>query len=71
MTKIHGLFDDEGVELLNQSIQGLAKPRVEPDGTKDTRSAAVRQGQALKEVLRMFLDTATPPPTAGNARTSP
>ena len=56
MTKIHGQFDDEGVELLNQSIQGLPTPRVEPDGTKDKRSAAVRQGQALKEVLRMFLD---------------
>ena len=65
MMKIHGLFDDEGVELLNQSIQGLAKPRVEPDGRKDTRSAAVRQGQALKEVLRMFLDHGDAPTHGG------
>ena len=69
MTKISGHLDDEGVELLNQSIQGLSKPRVEPDGTKDRRSSAVRQGQALKEVLRMFLDHGDAPPTAGNTRT--
>ena len=65
MTKISGQFDDEGVELLNQSIQGLSTPRVEPDGTKDKRSAAVRQGQALKEVLRMFLDHGDAPTHGG------
>jgi hypothetical protein len=65
MTKFGGLLDDEGVELLNQSIQGLSKPRVEPDGTKDRRPAAVRQGQALKEVLRMFLDHGDAPTNGG------
>src|SRR6195952_94924 len=65
MTKFGGQLDDEGVELLNQSIQGLSIPRVEPDGTKDRRPAAVRQGQALKEVLRMFLDHGDAPTNGG------
>ena len=65
MTRFGGHLDDEGVELLNQSIQGLAKPRVEPDGGPDRRSAATRQGQALKEVLRMFLDHGDAPTHGG------
>jgi hypothetical protein len=65
MTKFQGHLDDEGVELLNQSIQGLSKPRIEPDGSKDKRSISVRQGQALKEVLRMFLDHGDAPTHGG------
>ncbi|MET0862857.1 MAG: DUF222 domain-containing protein, partial [Nakamurella sp.] len=65
MTKFGGQLDDEGVELLNQSIQGLSKPRIEPDGSNDKRSASVRQGQALKEVLRLFLDHGDAPTHGG------
>ena len=65
MTTFSGHLDDEGVELLHQSIGGLAKPRIEPDGSKDTRSNPVRQGQALKEVLRMFLDHGDAPTHGG------
>jgi hypothetical protein len=65
LTRFGGYFDDEGVELLNQSIQGLTKPRVEPDGSKDKRPLPVRQGQALKEVLRMFLDHGDAPTNGG------
>ena len=65
MTPFRGHLDDEGVELLHQSIGGLSKPRVEPDGTNDRRSNPVRQGQALKEVLRMFLDHGDAPTHGG------
>ena len=65
LTRFGGHLDDEGVELLNQSIQGLTKPRVEPDGSKDKRPLPVRQGQALKEVLRMFLDHGDAPTNGG------
>jgi hypothetical protein len=65
MTPFRGHLDDEGVELLHQSIDGLSKPRVEPDGSKDRRLNPVRQGQALKEVLRMFLDHGDAPTHGG------
>ncbi|MET0866067.1 MAG: DUF222 domain-containing protein [Nakamurella sp.] len=65
MTPIRGQLDDEGVELLQQSIGGLSKPRIEPDGSKDKRSNSVRQGQALKELLRMFLDRGDAPTHGG------
>jgi len=65
LTRFGGHLDDEGVELLNQSIQGLTTPRVEPDGSKDKRPIVVRQGQALKEVLRMFLDHGDAPSNGG------
>jgi hypothetical protein len=65
LTQFGGHLDDEGVELLHQSIQGLTKPRVEPDGSKDKRPLPVRQGQALKEVLRMFLDHGDAPTNGG------
>ena len=71
MTRFGGHLDDMGVELLNQSIQGLSKPRVEPDGKHDKRSAATRQGQARGgwegsiEVLRLFLDHGDAPTHGG------
>ncbi|MET0967383.1 MAG: DUF222 domain-containing protein, partial [Nakamurella sp.] len=65
LTPFRGHLDDEEVELLQQSIDGLSKPRVEPDGTKDRRPHPVRRGQALKEVLRMFLDHGDAPTHGG------
>jgi hypothetical protein len=65
MTRFGGHLDDLGVELLNQSIQGLSTPRAEPDGSTDKRSAACRQGQALKEVLRLFLNHGDAPTHGG------
>src|SRR3978361_115371 len=70
MTRFGGHLDDLGVELLNQSIQGLSKPRVEPGGSIDNSSAATRTGQARKEGLRLFLDHGDAPTHGGNAPTS-
>jgi Domain of unknown function (DUF222) len=65
LTGFTGRLDDLGVELLGQAIDGLAKPRPAPDGTPDPRSAAVRRGQAFKEVLRRFLDHGDTPTHGG------
>ena len=65
LTGFTGRLDDLGVELLGQAIDGLAKPQPSPDGTPDPRSAAVRRGQAFKEVLRRFLDHGDAPTHGG------
>jgi hypothetical protein len=67
MTGIRGQLDDLGVELLGKAIEGFSKPRPAEDGTPDRRSAAVRRGHALKEVLRRYLNLGDAP-THGEQR---
>ena len=65
LSTIKGHLDDIGVELLAQAIDGLAAPRPAVDGTPDVRTPAVRRGQALKEVLRRYLDVGDAPVQGG------
>ena len=65
LSTIKGHLDDLGVELLAQAIDGLAAPRPAVDGTPDVRTPAVRRGQALKEVLRRYLDVGDAPVHGG------
>jgi Domain of unknown function (DUF222) len=65
MTGIKGQLDDLGVELLGKAIEGLSKPRPTDDGTPDRRSAAVRRGHALKELLRRYLNLGDAPTHGG------
>jgi len=65
LTNLKGKLDDLGVELLAQAIDGLAAPRPAADGTPDPRTAAVRRGQALKEMLRRYLDLGDAPVQGG------
>jgi len=65
LTTLKGKLDDLGVELLAQAIDGLAAPRPAADGTPDPRTAAVRRGQALKEMLRRYLDLGDAPVQGG------
>ena len=61
LTNLKGKLDDLGVELLAQAIDGLAAPQPAADGTPDLRTPAVRRGQALKEMLRRYLDLGDAP----------
>ena len=65
LTNLKGKLDDLGVELLAQAIDGLAAPRPAADGTPDPRTPAVRRGQALKEMLRRYLDLGDAPLQGG------
>jgi hypothetical protein len=65
LTNLKGKLDDLGVELLAQAIDGLAAPRPAADGTPDPRPPAVRRGQALKEMLRRYLDLGDAPMQGG------
>ena len=65
LTSLKGKLDDLGVELLTQAIDGLAAPRPAADGTPDPRTPAVRRGQALKEMLRRYLDLGDAPVQGG------
>src|SRR5690349_12777668 len=65
LTTLKGKLDDLGVELLGQAIDGLAAPRPAADGTPDPRTPAVRRGQALKEMLRRYLDLGDAPTQGG------
>ena len=65
LTNLKGKLDDLGVELLAQAIDGLAAPRPATDGTPDPRTPAVRRGQALKEMLRRYLDLGDAPLQGG------
>src|SRR6478609_7923101 len=65
LTTLKGKLDDLGVELLGQAIDGLAAPRPAADGTPDARTPAVRRGQALKEMLRRYLDLGDAPVQGG------
>jgi hypothetical protein len=65
LTNLKGKLDDLGVELLAQAIDGLAAPRPASDGTPDPRTPAVRRGQALKEMLRRYLDLGDAPLQGG------
>src|SRR6478735_6020989 len=65
LTSLKGKLDDLGVELLTQAIDGLAAPRPAADGTPDPRTPAARRGQALKEVLRRYLDLGDAPVQGG------
>ena len=65
MTGIKGQLDDIGVELLGKAIEGFSKPRPAEDGTPDGRSAAVRRGHAIKEVLRRYLNLGDAPTHGG------
>ena len=65
LTNLKGKLDDLGVELLAQAIDGLAAPRPAADGTPDARTPAVRRGQALKEMLRRYLDLGDAPVQGG------
>jgi len=65
LTRFHGQLDDEGVEVLSQAIDGLAKPQPTAAGGPDPRSAATRRGQALTEVLRRYLDLGDAPVQGG------
>ena len=65
MTGIRGQLDDLGVELLGKAIEGLSKPQPAHDGTPDPRSAAVRRGHALKDVLRRYLNLGDAPTHGG------
>ena len=65
LSRFHGQLDDQGVELLSQAIDGLAAPQPTVAGGPDPRSAATRRGQALKEVLRRYLDLGDAPIQGG------
>ena len=65
LTTLKGKLDDLGVELLGQAIDGLSAPRPAADGTPDPRTPAVRRGQALKEMLRRYLDLGDAPVQGG------
>ena len=65
LTRLHGQLDDQGVEILSQAIDGLAKPHPTTAGGPDPRSAATRRGQALTEVLRRYLDLGDAPIQGG------
>jgi len=65
LTTLKGKLDDLGVELLAQAIDGLAAPRPAADGTPDPRTPAARRGQALKEMLRRYLDLGDAPVQGG------
>ena len=65
LTSLKGKLDDLGVELLAQAIDGLAAPQPAADGTPDPRTPAVRRGQALKEMLRRYLDLGDAPVQGG------
>ena len=65
LSTLKGKLDDLGVELLAQAIDGLAAPRPAADGTPDPRTPAVRRGQALKEMLRRYLDLGDAPVQGG------
>jgi hypothetical protein len=65
MTGIRGQLDDLGVELLGKAIEGFSKPQPAEDGTPDRRTAAVRRGHALKEVLRRYLNLGDAPTHGG------
>jgi hypothetical protein len=69
LTTLKGKLDDLGVELLAQAIDGLAAPQPATDGTPDPRTPAVHRGQALKELLRRYLDLGDALTQGGNART--
>src|SRR6478609_1858579 len=64
MTGFKGQLDDLGVEMLGQAINGYAKPQP-VDGEPDHRTPKVRNGQALKEVLRRFLNLGDAPTHGG------
>ncbi len=66
LTRLTGLLDDIGVELLGQSLDGLTTPRPAPDGSPDPRSAATRRAQGFAEMLRRYLDSGTAPVTGGH-----
>ncbi len=66
LTRLTGLLDDIGVELLGQSLNGLTTPRPAPDGSPDPRSAATRRAQGFTEMLRRYLDSGTAPVTGGH-----
>ena len=65
MTGIRGQLDDLGVELLGKAIEGLSAPQPAADGTPDRRSAAVRRGHALKDMLRRYLNLGDAPTHGG------
>jgi len=65
LSTLKGKLDDLGVELLAQAIDGLAAPQPAADGTPDPRTPAVRRGQALKEMLRRYLDLGDAPVQGG------
>jgi hypothetical protein len=65
MTGFKGQLDDVGVEVLGKAIEGLTNTKPGQDGTPDTRSPAVRRGQAFKEVLTRYLNVGEAPTHGG------
>ncbi len=65
LTPITGHLDDHGVQVVTKAIDGLAAPRPEADGAKDTRSPLNRRAHALIDALRGFLDAGCGPAQGG------
>lgn len=51
---LSGDFDRETGALLTAALDPLSKPRPEPDGSDDKRSASKRQADAFAEMLRRY-----------------
>jgi Domain of unknown function (DUF222)/HNH endonuclease len=58
-------LDPESLAMLDMLNSVLAKPHPATDGVRDTRTLAERQGDALRDILRLALNAADLPTEAG------
>ncbi len=65
LTRLSGLLDDHGVDVLRKAIDGLAAPKPDVDGMQDPRPAATRRAHALVSALAGFLAAGTGPTNGG------
>ena len=64
-SRLSGRLDAEATAVLRVAIDALARPRPAADGTRDPRSAAQRNADALHDLCRLALDAERLPEHGG------
>src|SRR4051794_28762859 len=66
MWRLSGRFDAENAAAIQAALSLLAKPKEQPDGSRDPRPAALRRAEALLSIVRWSLDADAQPTSGGD-----